>query len=207
MAGMIFPTKGNLLAAKKSLALAKMGYELMDRKRNILIREMMKLMEDVNHLREQLEKTYEQAYQALQQANLTNGVISEYAKSVPMDDGIHITYRSVMGVEIPLLHYEEKGVTLNYGMDRTHSSLDYAYLCFHKVKVMSVTLAQIDNSVYRLANAIRKTQKRANALKNIVIPDFQNQIKYISDVLEEREREAFASQKVIKSKKQKQKLT
>lgn len=204
---MIFPTKGNLLAAKKSLALAKMGYELMDRKRNILIREMMKLMEDVNHLREQLEKTYEQAYQALQQANLTNGVISEYAKSVPMDDGIHITYRSVMGVEIPLLHYEEKGVTLNYGMDRTHSSLDYAYLCFHKVKVMSVTLAQIDNSVYRLANAIRKTQKRANALKNIVIPDFQNQIKYISDVLEEREREAFASQKVIKSKKQKQKLT
>lgn len=207
MAGMIFPTKGNLLAAKKSLSLAKMGYELMDRKRNILIREMMKLMEDVNHLREQLEKTYEQAYQALQQANLTNGVISEYAKSVPMDDGIHITYRSVMGVEIPLLHYEEKGVTLNYGMDRTHSSLDYAYLCFHKVKVMSVTLAQIDNSVYRLANAIRKTQKRANALKNIVIPDFQNQIKYISDVLEEREREAFASQKVIKSKKQKQKLT
>ena len=72
---------------------------------------------------------------------------------------------------------------------------------------MSVTLAQIDNSVYRLANAIRKTQKRANALKNIVILDFQNQIKYISDVLEEREREAFASQKVIKSKKQKQKLT
>lgn len=207
MAGMIFPTKGNLLAAKKSLALAKMGYELMDRKRNILIREMMKLMEDVNHLREQLEKTYEQAYQALQQANLTNGVISEYAKSVPMDDGIHITYRSVMGVEIPLLHYEEKSVTLNYGMNRTHSSLDYAYLCFHKVKVMSVTLAQIDNSVYRLANAIRKTQKRANALKNIVIPDFQYQIKYISDVLEEREREAFASQKVIKSKKQKQKLT
>ena len=41
----ILPTKGNLMATKRSRALASTGYELMDRKRNILIREMMGLMD------------------------------------------------------------------------------------------------------------------------------------------------------------------
>ncbi|NBK98243.1 MAG: V-type ATP synthase subunit D [Erysipelotrichia bacterium] len=200
----VFPTKGNLIATKKSLALAKTGYELMDRKRNILIREMMELLDDVRMLRNEITKTYEVAYLALQRANISMGVISEYAKAVPIDSGISITYRSVMGVEIPKLHYEKQAMDLYYGLEAANSTLDYAYECFHKVKSMSITLAEIDNSVYRLANAIRKTQKRANALKNVVIPDFQNTSKYISDVLEEREREEFSRQKVIKTNKEKQ---
>ena len=36
-----FPTKGNLMLAKNSLALARQGYELMDKKRNILLKELM----------------------------------------------------------------------------------------------------------------------------------------------------------------------
>ena len=67
----VFPTKGNLIASKKSNSLAKMGYELMDRKRNILTREMMELVEDVRMLREQITDTYQRAYQALQEANMT----------------------------------------------------------------------------------------------------------------------------------------
>ena len=67
-------------------------------------------------------------------------------------------------------------------------------------------LAEVENSVYRLANAIRKAQKRANALKNIVIPDFEKTVKFISDSLEEKEREEFSRQKVIKANKQKQAL-
>ena len=62
-------------------------------------------------------------------------------------------------------------------------------------------LAEVENSVYRLANAIRKAQKRANALKNIVIPDFEKTVKFISDSLEEKEREEFSRQKVIKANK------
>ena len=50
-----------------------------------------------------------------------------------------------------------------------------------------------------LANTIRKTQKRANALKNISIPRFEETIKFISESLEEKEREEFSRQKVIKS--------
>ena len=78
----VFPTKGNLIASKKSNSLAKMGYELMDRKRNILTREMMELVEDVRMLREQITDTYQRAYQALQEANMTQGVISDLAEAI-----------------------------------------------------------------------------------------------------------------------------
>jgi V/A-type H+-transporting ATPase subunit D len=70
---------------------------------------------------------------------------------------------------------------------------------FQKVRDLTVKLAEIDNATYRLANAIRKAQKRANALENVVIPRFQQNIKYISEVLEEKERESFIRQKIIKN--------
>ena len=65
-------------------------------------------------------------------------------------------------------------------------------------------LAEIENAVYRLANAIRKTQKRANALQNISIPEFERTVKFISESLDEKDREEFSRQKVIKTQKNKQ---
>lgn len=200
----VFPTKGNLIASKKSNALAKMGYELMDRKRNILTREMMELVEDVRMLREQITDTYHRAYQALQEANITQGVIMDLAEAIPIDNGIQVTYHSVMGVEIPKLHYEHNKMVFCYGMEKSNSKLDYAYECFHEVKQLTITLVEVENGVYRLANAIRKSQKRANALKNIVIPGFEHDIKFITEALEEKEREEFSRQKVIKASKMKE---
>lgn len=205
MTQQIFPTKGNLMALQKSYALAKKGYELMDRKRNILIREMMTLIEDVRLLRKDLAQTYQQAYQALQEANITLGIVSDIAKSIPLDNGVEVTYRSVMGVEIPSVSHYAEQVKITYGIGHTNTKFDYAYKSFQKVRELTVKLAEIDNSTYRLANAIRKTQKRANALQNIVIPRFESQIKYISDALEEKEREAFTRQKVIKRQAEKRK--
>ncbi len=205
MTQQIFPTKGNLMALQKSYALAKKGYELMDRKRNILIREMMTLIEDVRLLRKDLAHTYQQAYQALQEANITLGIVSDIAKSIPLDNGVEVTYRSVMGVEIPSVSHYAEQVKITYGIGHTNTKFDYAYKSFQKVRELTVKLAEIDNSTYRLANAIRKTQKRANALQNIVIPRFESQIKYISDALEEKEREAFTRQKVIKRQAEKRK--
>lgn len=199
----VFPTKGNLIATKKSNALAHMGYELMDRKRNILTREMMGLLDDVKMLRDDITMTYQRAYYALQQANMSLGVITDLVEAVPIDTGVHISYRSVMGVEIPKIKYDKQEMTLTYGLEHANSKLDYAYKCFLRVKEMTVVLAEVENSVYRLANAIRKAQKRANALKNIVIPDFDKNIKFISDALEEKEREEFSRQKVIKATKDK----
>ncbi|MEF9961781.1 MAG: V-type ATP synthase subunit D [Erysipelotrichaceae bacterium] len=201
MSKQVFPTKGNLIATKKSSDLAKMGYDLMDRKRNILIREMMDLLDDVKLIREQISDTYAVAYMALQEANMSLGVISDLVDAVPIDTGISITYRSVMGVDIPKVSYEKQSMHLCYGLARANSKLDYAYHCFMKVKELTVILAEVENSVYRLANAIRKAAKRANALKNIVLPDFQETIKYISEALEEKEREEFSRQKVIKKNK------
>ena len=197
----VFPTKGNLIAMKKSNDLAKTGYELMDRKRNILTREMMSLLDDVRLLRDEIADAYQRAYFALQQANMSLGVISDIVEAVPIDQGLQVTYRSVMGVEIPKLRYDKQAFELTYGLRRGNSKLDYAYRCFYQVKQMTVTLAEIDNALYRLANAIRKSQKRANALKNIVIPDFEYNIKFISEALEEKEREEFSRQKVIKLSK------
>ena len=76
MADQVFPTKGNLLNVKKSLSLAKVGYELLDRKRNVLIRELMMMVDAAKALRSSISETYKDAYNALQKANITMGLIS-----------------------------------------------------------------------------------------------------------------------------------
>ena len=197
----VTPTKGSLMAIQKSLSLSTLGFELLDRKRNILIREMMLLIDKVKSLRGEISSTYREAYEALQEANVTLGMVQETAMAVPVDDGVTITYRSVMGVEIPNVRLAESEIRMCYGLDRTNSRLDYAYVCFDKVKQLCAQLAGIENSVYRLAMAIKKTQRRANMLENVVIPRLEGNIKFISGTLEEHEREEFTRLKVIKRMK------
>ncbi len=202
MAEQIFPTKGNLIKMKRSLKQAQLGYELMDRKRNILIREMVNLTDEAKQLRGIIDETYTAAYKALQRANISMGVVSEMSKVIPVDNSIELSVRSVMGVELPQLSAGERDERdFPYGMMRTNSSFDNAYLCFNKAKDITVRLAEIENSIYRLAVSIKRTQKRANALKNIMIPKFRDAVRYISNALEEKEREEFSRQKVIKSAK------
>lgn len=201
MAEQIFPTKGNLIQTKKSLQLARLGYELMDRKRNILIREMMSLIDTAKSIRGEIEKTYQTAYRALQRANITLGICGEVANTIPVETGVQIDYRSVMGVEIPTVKLANEKPEIYYGFSATNSQLDSAYISFDQVKRLTAVLAELENSVYRLANAIKKTQRRANALRNIIIPRFEKNVKYISDSLEEKEREEFSRLKVIKAVK------
>ena len=197
----ILPTKGNLMAAKRSRALASTGYELMDRKRNILVREMMGLMDTAKEVQEQIGVVFAEAYAALQLANIKLGICDRIAQAVDVDDTVEIQYRSVMGVEIPRLPDRTPPPRPEYGLGSTCSALDDAYLKFHRVKVLVRELAEVETSIYRLADAIRKTQKRANALQNIVIPDFDRTIRVITDALEEKEREEFVRLKVIKRQK------
>ena len=201
MAQQVFPTKGNLIASKKTLSLSTMGYDLMDKKRNILIREMMGLVDQAKQLRDEVDAIYDQAFAALRNANITLGDIGEIAESVPLDDGITIGYRSVMGVDIPTIHLEKRPLELSYGLYDSNSQLDYAFLCFQKVKEITVTLAEIENAAAGLSDAIVKTQRRANALKNVVIPNLESTVKYISDSLDEKDREEFSRLKVIKAQK------
>ena len=82
------PTKGNLMAAKRSRSLAQTGYELMDRKRNILVREMMQLIDRAAVIQDEIATAYSTAYKALQRANITLGVVGEFAKTVPVETGL-----------------------------------------------------------------------------------------------------------------------
>ena len=172
MANQVVPTKGNLLATKKSLELSRTGFELLDRKRNILIREMMALIDRANAIQGKIDQTYEDAYAALQRANITLGICGELSQTVPLDDGLNVAYRSVMGVEIPMVSLTPREIPIPFGLNTTNIMLDDAYSKFNEVKRLTAELAEVENSVYRLADAIKKTQKRANALKNIMIPRF-----------------------------------
>ena len=203
MAIQTVPTKGNLIAAKKSLELSRVGFDLLDRKRNILVREMMSLIDRASEIQNRIDSTYSSAYLALQKANITLGICDELASTVPIDDSIKLSYRSVMGVEIPILSISdnENKPDAHFGLYSSNSLLDKAYLKFIEVKKLTIDLAEIENSVYRLANSIKKTQKRANALKNIMIPRFEQTVKFITDALEEKEREEFSRLKIIKNRK------
>ncbi len=202
MAEQIFPTTGNLIKARKTLSLCRLGYDLMDRKRNILIREMMNLMDKAKDLRGTIEDTYKEAYEALQYANITLGVIDKIAESIPAENGINVSYRSVMGVSIPKVSIKQPDVReIPYGFYSTNSQLDKAYVSFSRVKEITVVLAEVENCIFRLAAAIKKAQKRANALQNILIPRYEDMVKYIVDSLEEKEREEFSRLKVIKAYK------
>lgn len=202
MANQIAPTKGNLINTKKSLQLSKVGFELLDRKRNILIREMMMLIDRANEIQSKIDQAFSDAYSALQNANITLGFCDEISMAMPIDNSIKLDYRSVMGVEIPIMSIDKTVKNeLHYGMASSNFALDEAQMRFLNVKLLTVELAEIENSVYRLADAIKKTQKRANALKNIMIPKFENDVKFITDALDEKEREEFSRLKVIKRQK------
>lgn len=198
-----FPTKGNLILAKNSLALAKQGFELMDKKRNILIREMMGLIDQASEIQSQIDETFRTAYAALQKANIEMGInyVQEISFSVPVENSIKIKTRSIMGTEIPLVQYDPIVSVPTYAFYSTRKSLDEAKVAFEKVKDLTIRLSMIENSAYRLATNIKKTQTRANALKNITIPTYQALSTNIQNALEEKEREEFTRLKVIKRRK------
>jgi len=202
MANQVFPTKGNLIAAKRSLALSKLGYDLMDRKRNVLVRELMQLVDRAKALRGSIEETYQKAYAELQEANITLGVVGRFASTVPLDESVEIKTRTVMGVEIPMIsHDDEIPTSIPYGFLETNVQLDEAYAAFVKVRNMTLMLAEVDTGVFRLATAISATQRRANALKEVLIPRYTQIIRTISDALEDKEREEFTRMKIIKATK------
>lgn len=197
-----FPTKGNLLIAKNSLKLAKQGYELMDKKRNILMRELMELIDQAREIQSEIDSTFSSAYLALQRANIEMGIrnVEELSGTIAEENSIRIKQRSIMGTEIPLVEFDNSTSKPTYAFFQTKISLDEAAKRFIKVKELTIRLSMIENSAYRLATSINKTQKRANALKNITIPYYTELTFSIQNALEEKEREEFTRLKIIKKR-------
>ena len=103
------PTKGNLIIAKNTLQLSRTGYELLDKKRNILIREMMSMIDKAKEVQEQISTTFTRAYGALQRANVELGIetVEKISLAVHVEDSLEVKFRSVMGVEIPIVVMNE----------------------------------------------------------------------------------------------------
>ncbi len=199
----LFPTKSNLMLAKNSLRLSKHGYELLDKKRNVLIREMMELIDVAKSVQSRIDETFATAYKKLSFANITMGSknVGQIANSIKIDNSIRVITHSVMGVEVPKVIAADSDNSLPYGAYSTNSALDEAYKAFEEVRRLTVELAEVETAVCRLAVSIKKTQKRANSLKNITIPKYEQIAKDIQAALEEKDREEFSRLKVIKKTK------
>nr|WP_312576374.1 V-type ATP synthase subunit D [Sedimentibacter sp.] len=202
MAVIIAPTKSNLIKSKSSLVLSKKGYELLDKKRNVLIKEMMEFVDKARNMHNEIYDVIADAYEALQKANITLGVknVEDMSYSIPVDEHFDVLLKSVMGVDIPTVKYKDEKIMPTYGFYNTNSALDEAREKFKNVRFRVYELAEIENSIFKLAKEIEKTQKRANALQHKLIPKYKEQVKYIQDVLEEKEREDFFRLKKLKGK-------
>lgn len=202
MAELIAPTKSNLIRSKSSLVLSNKGFELLDKKRNVLIREMMDMVDKAKNIQSTIYSIIAEAYQALQVANLTLGIreVEDITSSIPNDESFEVLLKSVMGVDIPTVKYKRQDIMPTYGFFNSNSSLDKARQKFNDVRYKIYELAEIENSIFKLAREIEKTNKRTNALEHIQIPKYREQVKYIQEVLEEKEREDFFRLKKVKKK-------
>ena len=198
-----YPTKGNLVLAKNSLILSQRGYDLLDKKRTVLIKEIMELESKTHELQIIIAHIFQDAYAALLSAIITMGFckIENIVYDIPLETSLEIKKRNVMGVVLTRISYNNTAKdSPPYSFAKSTAALDEAFVKFNAAKDLTIKLAETESAVYRLAASIKKTQKRANALKNITIPRYESLVKSIQQTLEERERDAFARLKITKRK-------
>jgi V/A-type H+/Na+-transporting ATPase subunit D len=196
------PTKSALLSVKEQLSIAREGFDLLEQKREILVMELMRVVEEVKLVEHDVEKRVQSAYRSLRRMLVAVG--RETAREV--STGIQFAYEAkekpgkLMGIALPTLQIDMPRMELKYSFMSTYSSCDGTMVEFFELLKLVVHLAEIRTIVWRLAKEVRKTQRRVNALEKIVIPDVEQTKKFIEGVLEEREREVFFVQKILKAR-------
>jgi len=189
-----FPTKRNLIDAKHSLQLARKGHDLLDKKRQVLFIELNAVKNTTKRLTEKFKKASTKAHESLALAHKSMGIshIDRLSQKIPLDNEIKIYFRSIMGVIVPQVNTNKKYIAVGrppFDLGESMTYLDESYEAWIDVKMLALALAETKTTVNRLKAAMRHTQKRASALKNIIIPKYETRIKYISEQLEERERD------------------
>lgn len=194
------PTKANLIKSQSMLTFTRQGYQLLDKKRNVLIREMMAMIEEVERLQKEIDQVFQEVYEALEHALVTMGesTVMEIALSIPRDERLTVLSTSVMNVEIPKIHFLDKALSPAYGFYRTNSAIDLIVVKMAEARRLVYHLAEVENTVFRLALEVKRTSKRANALDKIQIPKYEHLTKWIEESLEEKEREDFFRLKRLK---------
>jgi V/A-type H+/Na+-transporting ATPase subunit D len=197
----VSPTRINLIQTKKTLKLAESGREVLERKRDILLRELRNSIYEAERAREDLLAALAKAYQNLREANMAKGseTIANVALGSNAEANYLIDYKSIMGVTIPVVEFQsEKNVKPDYGFANTNVELDQTFKQFQKILELIADLARAEGATFQIANDVRRTQRRVNALNYVLIPRYKSIAKSIELVLEEKDREEFVRTKIIK---------
>lgn len=199
----IAPTKSNLLSVKEQLSTAVEGYELLEQKREILVRELMRMVERVKLLEEELDKQYEKAYPALK--NMLKAVggdrVERIAHAVSYDFKIREKTVVAGGMNFASIDVELPERQLFYSVMGSFADSDKVMVEFFALLKLLTNMASIRTVAWRLAGEVKKTQRRVNALDKMVIPQTRETKVYIESVLEERERENTFVLKSLKNRK------
>jgi len=197
----IKPTRMELLGIRKKKLLAKNGHKLLTEKRDALISEFFKVIDQRKELRDKLDDNLKNAYDSLMDAELVVGKkdIMSIVEAMPLEDNFSTSTKNIMGVKTPSITCEALKKGPYYGFSETSAQLDEATLTFRKLLLELVKLGDVEGKLECLGKEIEKTKRRVNALEHIFIPRFEATEKYIRMVLEEREREDFFRRKRIKA--------
>lgn len=196
------PTKTNLLRLKQELEFAELGYDLLDRKRNILIGELLNLVDQTVIQEEQMENILADAFSSLQNAVLKMGKlkVTQLSRAIHIDAEINMKMRKIMGVRLPVVETSFNEFPPFFSPMGTNFWIDDSLKAFKEALKQMGRLAEQKISITRLANEVRKTIRKVNALEKIAIPDLKETVGHIANRLEENERDMFVLMKMIKSK-------
>lgn len=201
MAGTIIATRMALLATKKKIQLATKGHKLLKEKRDALIGEFFGIVDKLKTLRKQVDADVAEAFKALILAQALNGAaeVRRAAETVSDLGAIGLTHNAIMGVQVPQFSVPEQQGT-GYSLLSSSTELDTAARRFQSLLATLVRVAEMEATIERLAEEIKKTKRKVNALERILLPNLDGDKTYITMRLEEMERENFGRLKVIKSK-------
>lgn len=201
----VAPTKSNLLAQKEQLSISKNGYELLEQKREILVMELMKMVEKVKVLEENIDALVEKAYPSLKKTLMHSGGdrLEQIAKNVNYDFEFKESSATIGGMNFPTIDVKLPEMKLFYSFMGTSSNIDETVVNFFELLKLLTEMASVRTIVWRLAGEVKKTQRRVNALDKLVIPQTEETVRYIQEVLEERDRENVFVLKSLKNRKEK----
>jgi V/A-type H+/Na+-transporting ATPase subunit D len=209
----VHPTRSELLKCKSSRSLADQGMNLLKRKRDALLREFMPIIDETMRLSLRLERVAMEAQFELSMAKAKEGgpVIRSASYASSGEALVDITGTHVMGVPIPVIRKGASSIRpltkRGYGITGVTSRVDGVADKFEEIIDVIIESADIETRLKRLGEELRKTNRRVNALENIVIPEYAEQIKFINMSLEERAREdIFRLKKVKKALERKEKV-
>jgi V/A-type H+-transporting ATPase subunit D len=199
------PTRSNLLRVKQDLTFAREGYEILNRKREVLTSELIKVAHEAEMLQQEVWKKLEAAYRAMENAQLRMGREHVEWAALAANKTVDVTlkYRGIMGVPIPVVEARGEPPEMLYSLGDTSASLDEASASFRNVLGQIPELSKLVTTVWRLAGELRKTQRRVNALQYIFIPEYEETVLFIQSSLEEREREETFRLKLLKTRAEK----